>query len=173
MITVVADTHGETAHRLQGRTLEAVRAADFVVHAGDLVTEAVLDAFVAEAGRFAGVVGNNDTAAVRERLPSERVVESDGVRLAVVHGHEHTEQALSLLGRQAAADLVVVGHSHRPGIHEAGDVALVNPGSHAQPRGYRAAHAELTRDGDSVVVSLVTPEGEVFEERQVAVSTAR
>ena len=167
MITVVSDTHGEAGHRLSGRTAAAVRDAAFVVHAGDFTTEAVLDAFVAEAGRFAGVVGNNDSRPIQKRLPTERVIESDGVRLVVVHGHEHTDQGLSLLGRQAAADVVVFGHSHRPGVHDAGDVTLVNPGSHAQPRGYRAAHAELEPADDAVVVRLVAPDGEVFEEQRV------
>ena len=31
MLTVVSDTHGTDDHRLTGRTLEAVRAADHVV----------------------------------------------------------------------------------------------------------------------------------------------
>lgn len=171
VITVVADTHAREGHSLEGRTLAAVREAEFVVHAGDFLTEAVLDAFVEAAGRFAGVVGNNDTPAVQARLPERRVVESDGIRLVVVHGHDHTETALSLLGRQEAADIVVFGHSHRPGIREAGGVTLLNPGSHAQPRQYRPAHAELERDGDAVVGRLVDPDGTVFEEFQAEAET--
>jgi putative phosphoesterase len=165
MLTVVSDTHGDTDHRLTGRTLEAVRTAEFVVHAGDFDTETVLDAFVAAAGAFAGVAGNNDGPRVRERLPDRRVVVADDIRLVVVHGHDHSETALSLLGRQEAADLVVFGHSHRPGVHVAGDVTLLNPGSHAQPRQYRPAHAELERaDPDGPIKGrLVDPDGTVFE----------
>jgi putative phosphoesterase len=168
MLTVVADTHGTDDHRLSGRTLEAVREATFVVHAGDFYTEAVLDAFLAENGSLGGVVGNNDRPAVRDRLPEQRVVQSEGMRLVVVHGHEHSETALSLLGRQEAADLVVFGHSHRPGIHESGDTTLLNPGSHAQPRRYRPAHAELERADDGAILGrLVEPDGTVFEEFRV------
>jgi predicted phosphodiesterase len=43
-------------------------------------------------------------------------------------------------------------------------VALVNPGSHAQPRGNRAAHAELDPVAGGVRCRLVTPDGDVFEE---------
>lgn len=163
MLTIVSDTHATDGHCLDGRTLTAVREAAFVVHAGDFTTEAVLDAFVEEAGAFAGVVGNNDTPAVRERLPTQRVVESEAIRLVVVHGHEHSETALAMLGRQEAADLVVFGHSHRPGVHDAGDVTLLNPGSHAQPRRYRPAHAELEREDDVIHGRLVDPDGTVFE----------
>lgn len=167
MLTVVSDTHSQDSHRLEGRTLEAVREAEFVVHAGDFMTESVLDDFIAEAGTFAGVIGNNDTPAVRERLPEQRVVESEGIRLVVVHGHEHSETALTMLGRQEAADLVVFGHSHRPGVHEAGDVTLLNPGSHAQPRRYRPAHAELERTDGRISGRLVEPDGTVFEEFEI------
>jgi hypothetical protein len=168
MLTVVSDTHGTDDHRLAGRTLEAVRAASFVVHAGDFYTEAVLDAFLAENGSLAGVVGNNDRHGVRDRLPSQRVVEAEGIRLVVVHGHEHTDTALDLLGRQEAADLVVVGHSHRPEFRDPGDVPVLNPGSHAQPRRYRPAHAELEREDGGISGRLVDPDGTVFEAFEIA-----
>lgn len=164
VITVVSDTHATDGHRLAGRTLEAVRAADLVVHAGDLVTEAALDAFDRESARLAAVHGNNDSPEVRERVPAQRVVEADGARLAVVHGHEHGRTALSLFGRQEDADLVVFGHSHRPGVEETPDVVLLNPGSHAVPRQFRPAHAELEPgDGGGLVGRLVEPDGRVFE----------
>ncbi|MFC6837426.1 metallophosphoesterase [Halomarina ordinaria] len=161
MITVVSDTHGRTGHRLAGRTLDAVREAALVVHAGDFCTEAVLDAFEAESAAFAGVVGNNDTPGVRERLPETRVVEHGGVRLAVAHGHEHTDTSLALFGRQSNADLVVVGHSHRPGFDYLGEVPVLNPGSHADPRWYEPAHAELHTD--PLRGELVRPDGSVVE----------
>jgi hypothetical protein len=41
---------------------------------------------------------------------------------------------------------------------------VLNPGSHAQPRRYRPAHAELETDGDGVAGRLVAPAGTVFEE---------
>jgi putative phosphoesterase len=158
MITVVSDTHGRDGHRLEGRTLTAVNSADLVCHAGDFLSEAVLDAFETEATRFAGVTGNNDTAAVRDRLPSRRTVEFEGVRIAMAHGHEHTDTALAMYGRQENADLVVVGHSHRPEFRYVADVPVLNPGSHADPRRYEAAHAEL--DLDPLRGRLVSPDGE-------------
>ncbi|WP_336000818.1 metallophosphoesterase [Halorientalis halophila] len=168
MLTVVSDTHGRDGHRLEGRTLEAVRRADAVVHAGDFMTDSVLDAFQSEAATLYGVFGNNDEPGVCDRLPARRVVEHEDIRLVVVHGHEHTETALSLLGRQEAADLVVFGHSHRPGVHDADGVTLLNPGSHADPRRFRPAHAELERaeSGPDATVRgrLVDPDGTVFEE---------
>lgn len=146
MITVVSDTHGRETHRLDGRTLDAVHEADLVLHAGDFTTESVLDAFETESERFVGVIGNSDTLALRDRLPPIRTVEHKGVRITIVHGHKHAETSLSLLGRQENADLVVVGHTHRPEFRTIGDIPVLNPGSHADPRGHRPAHAELSLD---------------------------
>ncbi|WP_123535297.1 metallophosphoesterase [Halosimplex salinum] len=177
MITVVSDTHGTDGHRLEGRTLTAVREAELVIHAGDFTTEAVLDAFEAEAGaevagggEFVAVSGNNEDAGVRERLDETRVVERAGVRFVVVHGHEHDDTALSLLGRQERADVVVVGHSHEPGRREGGAVTILNPGSHADPRWYRPAHAELEPSEAGLTGRLVSPDGEAFSEFDLTVT---
>lgn len=161
MITVVSDTHGRDAHRLEDHTLSAVREADLVLHAGDFTTGTVLDAFETESTRFAGVTGNNDTSAVRERLPTARTVEHEGLRITIAHGHEHTETGLSLFGQQENADLIVVGHSHNPQFRYIGDIPVLNPGSHADPRQYRPAHAELTTD--PFCGRLLEPNGSVFE----------
>lgn len=161
MITVVSDTHGHETHRLNGRTLDAVRTADLVLHAGDFTTESVLDAFETESARFAGVIGNSDIPALRERLPTTRTVEHESVRITVVHGHEHSETSLSLLGRQEHADLIVVGHTHNPEFRDTADIPVLNPGSHADPRGHRPAHAELSLD--PLRGRLVEPDGSVLK----------
>jgi putative phosphoesterase len=173
VITVVSDTHGTDGHRLRGRTLTAVKEADLVIHAGDFTTEAVLDAFEREVGcdrerEFVAVAGNNDDEGVRDRLGASRTTERAGVRFAVVHGHEHDATALGYLGRETDADIVVVGHSHRPGFDPGGAVAVLNPGSHADPRRYRPAHAELEATTEGLGGRLVTPDGEVVEEVHLA-----
>lgn len=159
-IVVVSDSHSRDGHRLEGRTLEAVRAADLVCHCGDFMTASVLEAFEREADRLAAVSGNNDSPAVRERLPATRVVEAGGLRLAMAHGHEHTDTALGLFGREHDADLVLVGHSHQPSFRP-GTPPVLNPGSHADPRWNRPGHAELTVDPPAG--RLVEPDGTLIE----------
>jgi len=143
MITVLSDTHSRSGHELTGRAAEAVAAADLVVHAGDFLNEAALDAFEAASDRLYGVYGNNATPGVRDRLPAERTFEAEGVRFVVTHGDDRGATGLSLLGRQQAADVVVFGHSHRHAVSDAGEALLLNPGSHARPRGGLPTHAEL------------------------------
>lgn len=163
MLVVLGDTHRRAGHGLQGRTLEAVRRADVVAHTGDFTTEAVYDAIDAESDRLHAVVGNNDEPALARQLPSRTVFEAEELTVAMVHGHEHSGEALSLLGREVGADLVVFGHSHRPEFEAVGPLALLNPGSHAEPRWHRPAHAELERGDDAVVGRLVGPDGTLVE----------
>ena len=163
MLVVLGDTHRQSGHGLEGRTLEAVREADAVAHTGDFTTAAVHDAIAAEADRLHAVAGNNDEPALAGRLPSRAVFDAEGLTLAMVHGHEHSREALSVLGREVGADLVVFGHSHRPEFDAVGSLAILNPGSHAEPRWHRPAHAEITRQGDAVDGRLVGPDGTLVE----------
>jgi putative phosphoesterase len=171
MLTIIGDTHGTDSHRLTGETLDAVREADHVLHTGDFTTEAVYEAIAAEAGAdtiagsapLTAVQGNNETPALRERLPQKTTVDAEGIRFALAHGHRHDETSLGLFARETEADVVVVGHSHRPSIDERPYGLLVNPGSYADPRRYRPAHATV-RAG---TVELRTPDGAVLAEHTV------
>ena len=164
MLVAVSDTHGREEHRLTGRTREAVRAAEAVVHAGDFYTEATLDAFESVADPLYGVTGNNATGAVQSRLPASRVVGYEEVTFAVRH-RARSPTELALFGREHDADAVVYGHSHTPGVEVTDDLVLVNPGSHAQPRGSRQSHAEFEpRPDGGLDGRLVTVDGETFAE---------
>lgn len=165
VLVVCSDTHGTDDAELTGRTAAAVAEADCVVHAGDFTTGAVLDAFHDASARLHAVHGNADDAAVRDRLPAARTVTYEGVRFAVTHRRDGGATALSLFGRERGADAVVFGHSHRATVSE-GPVTLLNPGSHADPRGGRATHAELTpvAGEDGVLAGEIrTVDGEVVE----------
>jgi hypothetical protein len=67
-----------------------------------------------------------------------------------------------LLARQEAADVVVVGHTHVAGTEHLGGIPVVNPGSHADPRGSRPAYATFETGSGGVCGRLRTPDGEQF-----------
>ncbi|AGB36019.1 metallophosphoesterase [Natronococcus occultus] len=163
MIAIFSDTHSNDGHELTGEALEAARSANTVIHAGDFTSTAALEAFHRECDRLLAVHGNADSATVRERLPTARVVEADGARFAVTHRREGGATGLAMFGRSRDADVVVSGHTHRPTVVETDDVVLLNPGSHAQPRGNRPGFAVLERDGDELVGELCQPDGAVLE----------
>ncbi|MFB6269274.1 MAG: metallophosphoesterase [Halobacterium sp.] len=163
MIAVLSDTHSEDGHALEGRALDAVRDADVVVHAGDFTTEAALDAFYEVSEQLYAVHGNADSRAVQERLPAARTLEAGGVRIAVTHRERGGTTGLAFFGRERGADLVVSGHTHQPSVTQTGDVTLLKPGSHADPRGNPAAHAELEPVPDGVRGEIRARDGRVLE----------
>ncbi|WP_135535045.1 metallophosphoesterase [Halostella pelagica] len=167
MIVVCSDTHSRTGHELSEHMLKAVREADLVVHAGDFTTTAALSAFRAESDRLFAVHGNADDAEVREHLPSARTFDVGGVTTALTHRQHGGATALAMFGRSRGASLVVSGHTHRPSVTHADDVTLLNPGSHADPRGARPGYAELV-PGDNVVRGrLLDPGGTVVDSFEV------
>jgi putative phosphoesterase len=131
-LVLTADTHlPKRARDLPAQLWSAIDSADVVIHAGDWVDVAALDALHARARRLIGVVGNNDGPALRARLPEVARVELEGLRLAVVH---ETGPAAGREKRCDATfpgvDVLVFGHSHIPwdSTTPAG-MRLLNPGS--------------------------------------------
>ncbi|MFV9425289.1 metallophosphoesterase family protein [Microbacterium sp. S1037] len=130
-LLLVADTHvPKRARTIPDAVRRAASEVDLIVHAGDWVTEAVLDEFLA-LGPVLGVWGNNDGADLRARLPEIARAEIEGVRVAVVH---ETGAATGRERRMDAAfpdtDLLVFGHSHIPwDTTTPAGLRLLNPGS--------------------------------------------
>ncbi|AWH96490.1 metallophosphoesterase family protein [Dietzia psychralcaliphila] len=131
-LLLLADTHVPTrARELPSQVWDEVDRADVVVHAGDWMDLALLDALEERSTRLVACWGNNDGPAVRERLPEVARATLEGVRLAVVH---ETGPSAGRDTRMAAAyphtDVLVFGHSHIPWDTTApGGVRLLNPGS--------------------------------------------
>jgi hypothetical protein len=114
---------------------ERLRDADLILHAGDFSTVAVLDELESLGPPVAAVYGNVDEAALRERLPAERVVEVEGVRIAMVHDAGPSARRLERMrARFPEADAVVFGHSHIPLHSERDGFQIVNPGSPTDKR---------------------------------------
>ncbi|MBF4463253.1 MULTISPECIES: metallophosphoesterase family protein [unclassified Rathayibacter] len=131
-LLLLADTHlPKRAKELPAEVWAAVDAADVVVHAGDWVDEATLDALESRAALLLGVWGNNDPAGVRSRLPEVARASLGGLDVRVVH--ETVPAARREVRADTAypgADLLVFGHSHIPWdtVSPRG-LRLLNPGS--------------------------------------------
>ena len=163
-LLLLADTHvPRRARDLPDEVWQQVDRADLVVHAGDWVDVALLDALAGRATDLLACWGNNDGPELRARLPevASRVV--DGVRLAVVH------ETGPAAGREARADVahpdvdvLVFGHSHIPwDTRTPRGTRLLNPGSPTDRRRqpvctYMTAQV---RDGrlDDVVLHALPP----------------
>jgi putative phosphoesterase len=149
-LLLLADTHvPRRARDLPAPVWDAVEAADVVLHAGDWVDVALLDALEARARRVVGCWGNNDGPGLRARLPEVARATLGGLRFAVVH---ETGQRTGREARCEAAypdvDVLVFGHSHIPwDTTTPRGLRLLNPGSptdrRRQPTGtYLSARAD-------------------------------
>lgn len=121
----ISDTHG----LLRPEAVRALEGCGAIVHAGDIGAPEILG----ELGRIAPVTairGNIDMAGWAARLPESVAVEFAGARVYVIHDvHD-----LALDPSKAGFDIVVSGHSHKPGWHNQGGVLYVNPGSAGRRR---------------------------------------
>lgn len=131
-LLLLADTHiPARARRLPTAVLEAIEAADVVVHAGDWVDAPTLDLVASRSRRFHGVYGNNDGPELRRRLPEVAQFTVDGLRFAVIHETgpaRRREERMDELFPDT--DVLVFGHSHIPWDTETpAGMRLLNPGS--------------------------------------------
>ncbi|MFB6111142.1 MAG: YfcE family phosphodiesterase [Halobacteriaceae archaeon] len=162
-VVILGDSHQSGGTGLAGRARSAVDAAERVLHVGDFTTADALMAYREVSTRLEAVHGNSDSPAVTEQLPAERRVELKGLRVVMTHRHQGGPTALDMWARAAGADLVVWGHEHRYRVIDADDVVLLNPGSHADPRGEPPTHVEFQRRPSGLEGHVVTQEGDRLE----------
>ncbi len=128
-ILVFSDSHGDI-----DLCIDAVSRipADMIIHAGDYVRDAekLTARFPDKDIRY--VQGNNDLWA---KAPKELIIEEDGVRIFVVHGHEQRVKyemnysTMAKAARERDCSMAVFGHTHIQYEGETDGVKLLNPGS--------------------------------------------
>src|SRR4051812_8867433 len=85
-LAIIGDTHMPRRGRaLPAACVARLRAADRILHTGDLAALEVLEALEALGPPVHAVHGNVDDAAVRARLPETLALDLDGVRVVLVH----------------------------------------------------------------------------------------
>ena len=148
-IIVLSDTHG----LLRPEVLSVLPQADFVIHGGDINTQAIVDR-LREYAPLHIVRGNNDkewAEGLRHRL--RFTVES--VRFFLVHNKKDVPPDLS------DVDVVIYGHSHKYACEERDGVLWLNPGSCGRRRfDQEITFAAVTVDNGRVPVEkTVIPYG--------------
>lgn len=160
-VLVVADTHlgAASLERMPAEVWQLAREADVVLHGGDVVEPAVLEA-LGERAPVHAVLGNNDHA-LREALQETVELEIDGVVVAMIHdAGPRAGRAARMVRRFPSADVIVFGHSHEPTLEQVpGGPLLVNPGSPTHRR----------RQPVHTVAVLELAEGAVVDANLVAV----
>jgi uncharacterized protein len=126
-IGVISDTHG----LLRPEAIEALRASNFIIHAGDVGAPEILTE-LASIAPLTAIRGNIDKAAWARELPETAVLEIGNISIYVLHDLAQ----LALKPEAAGFAAVVSGHSHIPKQEKRNGVLYFNPGS-AGPRRFK------------------------------------
>ena len=131
-IGVISDTHGY----LDPRVLEEFAGVALIIHAGDIMDGATLEALAAIAPVTA-VAGNMDDGKLG-KLPREVAGKVGGIRFIVGHKRKRLLKRLALgkiegVGKHDSPDLVVCGHDHLPAVEWVDGTLFLNPGSASAP----------------------------------------
>lgn len=143
-IAVISDTHLPKGGReLPAACVERCRAADAILHGGDINDLATLQWLRTLGPPVHAVWGNNCTDEVRAEIPKELRVDLGGLQIGMVHiGGPAAGRPDRLARRFPGCGLVVFGHSHVPEHHRtATGVHILNPGSPTERR--RAPHCGM------------------------------
>jgi putative phosphoesterase len=150
VIGLIADTHGLVRPGVH----DALAGVAFLLHAGDVGGDAVLDELALIAPVYA-VFGNTDPPG-DPRLTREIVRELGGLSLHVSHGHELGSPTPAALFGRYAQDVLVYGHTHRQLVTRADGRVAINPGA-AGPRRFDVVPgvARLTIANGAADVELI------------------
>jgi len=106
-----------------------------VIHLGDM--ESDYRTLVKKYGsiEFYGVLGNNDR---NSSMPYEKMIEIEGKRLLLTHGHRQRVSygllSLALWAKEKESDVVLFGHTHVPVKDHFDELLICKPGSISLPR---------------------------------------
>ncbi len=135
-LAIVSDTHMPRGTRtIPAACLDRCRAADAILHAGDLIDVPVLELLRSLGPPVHAVHGNVDTAALRALLPARLELDLAGVRIGMIHEPGPARGRLARL-RTAfpGCQAVVFGHTHMPEHAEDQGIQIFNPGSPTERR---------------------------------------
>lgn len=131
-IGVIADTHVKTEEQLVSLkdVVEGhLSGVDMILHAGDLVSVAVMD-YLEEVAPTVAVCGNMDFPEVKAALPTEEVIEAAGFKIGLTHGWGPPEGLIErVMNRFSDVDCTIFGHSHSSYNQAIGGILCFNPGS--------------------------------------------
>jgi putative phosphoesterase len=152
-VGLVSDTHDLLDPKLDG----LFRGVETILHAGDVTKPHVIEG-LARTAPVHVARGNNDVGPFGASLSEHVWLEVGALTVLVVHqlgSRAKLDPTVTRALARRPAELVLHGHSHRPGIQLAGDRLFVNPGS-AGPRRFSLPRTAgiLTVRGREVAVEL-------------------
>jgi uncharacterized protein len=155
LAAVIADTHiPRRARALPEGLLPYLRRADLILHAGDLIDQALLGKLATYAPTRV-VQGNLDPP--EAGLPETLEFAFGGAKVAMVHDSGPKKGRRNRMrGRFPEARIVIFGHSHIPWLEDEDGLLLLNPGSPTDRRRQpQHTFALLQVDGGEIMAEIM------------------
>ncbi len=154
-IGVLSDTHLLSCDsRLERIVADYFPDIDVILHAGDLVSESVLEAF--DGKDLIAVCGNMDPPSLRQVLPGKRIIEIDNHRIGLIHGWgSPLGIEKRVLAEFEQIDCLVFGHTHAAQAGEMDGVYVFNPGSPTERRYARNTTIGILDIGETIKGTIV------------------
>ena len=153
-ILVLSDSHRDMADM---RRVLRKEKPDMVMHLGDYYADAQQLTEEFPAVPLEAVAGNCD----RGLIPTEKLLETEGKKILICHGHEYGVKSDLLRLKYAAlekgADIVLFGHTHEPFYDFDGRLHMMNPGSIGAARyPYKEGYGLIYIENGGVYLRLMT-----------------
>lgn len=157
-VGILSDTHLQAnSEAFMKQCVAAFAGCDTIIHAGDLVDIAILQAFKGK--DIHAVCGNMCNRDTRQVLPEAKHLVLAGYSIGITHGDGPRYNIEERVFEQfPAADCIIFGHTHEPVCRKFGSTLLINPGSFSGTGRHGAAgtYALLTIDAKGLSASIHT-----------------
>ncbi|WP_071459838.1 metallophosphoesterase family protein [Bacillus massilinigeriensis] len=136
-IVILSDTHLPKRGRVLSKVIKReIEDASLIIHAGDWQTVEVYKE-IHQLAPLVGVMGNVDSPELRRYLKEKEILEVEGKRIGIIHGHgkgRSTKQRAVEAFKGDDVDAIIFGHSHIPSLQYIEGTLLFNPGSPTDKR---------------------------------------
>lgn len=160
-ICVISDTHTRRLDGLPPALVSIMKESDATVHLGDFCKIELVHE-LKQLDNFYGVAGNHDVSRIRAELPETDILEIDGKRLGLVHGHgiskrNGLDRELKARFKGEKLDAILYGHTHVTQNEVIDDTLYFNPGSvagrfPAYRRSYGILHVNGTIEAEVIQI---------------------
>ncbi len=159
-IGIISDTHMPSYNSQLDEIIKSCfDGCELIIHAGDLVCEAVIDAFFAAGKKIMAVAGNMDDYQLKNSLPLKRILEIEEKRIGVIHGWGAPEGIRTRVRREFNdVDIIIHGHSHIPFAGTENGIYFFCPGSPTLPRNTQSNGnvGIITLDSDNIKGEIIS-----------------
>lgn len=136
-IGILSDTHiSKDLDKINELLKKHFCDVDAIIHAGDYKNSKVIE-LIKQNKKFIGVWGNNDGNAVKELVKEKEVVNINGYKIGIYHGHGENKSTIDKaydIFKDNKVDIIIFGHSHLPIIKTMNKTVMLNPGSPTSKR---------------------------------------